>query len=151
MVKKGLILGFVLLAFAQFTKAQSSGIVEIERDTLIALLQEFRAENGINPTVARMVSLGERNVDKKSGKRVKVRGFRVQIFSGPNRNDAYATQSRFQNAYTGISSYVTYDEPNYRVKVGDFRSRSEANNFMRALRAQYSNVFVFTEDIWVYE
>jgi len=43
MVKKGLILGFVLLAFAQFTKAQSSGIVEIERDTLIALLQEFRA------------------------------------------------------------------------------------------------------------
>lgn len=45
---------------------------------------------------------------------------------------------------------MTYDEPNYRVKVGDFRNRAEATKFMRELRGQYNNVFVFTEDIWVY-
>ncbi|SFS73691.1 Sporulation related domain-containing protein [Sphingobacterium wenxiniae] len=150
MLQKGLILSLAFIGFMQISKAQT-GIVEVQRDTLISLLQEFRAENGINPTVARMVSLGERTASKKGGKRVKVRGFRVQIFSGSSRNDAYAVQSRFQRSYKDVGSYVTYDEPNYRVKVGDFRSRSEADNFMRQLRSQYSNVFVFTEDIWAYE
>ncbi|RZF60279.1 SPOR domain-containing protein [Sphingobacterium corticibacterium] len=150
MLYKGLIFGFVLLGFAQLSKAQS-GIVEVEKDSLINLLQEFRAENGINPTTARMVSLGSKVVDKKSGKRVKVRGFRVQVFSGANRSDAYAVQARFQRSYKDIGAYVTYDEPNYRVKVGDFRSRSEATSFMQELRSQYSNVFVFTEEVWAYE
>ena len=150
MLYKGLIFGFVLLGFAQLGKAQS-GIVEVEKDSLINLLQEFRAENDINPTTARVISLGSKVVDKKSGKRVKVRGFRVQVFSGGNRSDAYAVQARFQRSYKDIGAYVTYEEPNYRVKVGDFRSRSEATNFMRELRSQYTNVFVFTEDVWAYE
>ncbi|PRD48778.1 SPOR domain-containing protein [Sphingobacterium haloxyli] len=150
MLHKGLIFGFVLIGLAQFSKAQS-GIVEVEKDSLINLLQAFRAENGINPSTSRMISLGSKVVDKKNGKRVKVRGFRVQIFSGSSRSDAYAVQSRFQTSYKDIGSYVSYDEPNYRVKVGDFRSRSEATSFMRELRSQYSNVFVFTEDVWAYE
>ena len=150
MLKKGLILGGLLLAILQLSHAQT-GLVDVHKDSLITLLQEYRAENGINPTSARLMSLGSKVVDKKNAKRVKKRGFRVQIFSGGNRNDAYATQSRFQRSYKDISSYVTYDEPNYRVKVGDFRSRNDANSFMKVLRSQYSNVFVFTEDIWVYE
>ncbi len=149
MLYKGLIFGFLLLGTAQISKAQS-GIVEVEMDSLINLLQEFRAENGINPSTARMVSLGSK-VDKKNGKRVKVRGFRVQIFSGSSRNAAYAAQASFERSYKGIGAYVTYAEPNYRVKVGDFRSRAEATNFMRELRSQYNNVFIFTEDVWAYE
>lgn len=150
MLYKGLIFGFLLLGTAQISKAQS-GIVEVEMDSLINLLQEFRAENGINPSTARMVSLGSKVVDKKNGKRVKVRGFRVQIFSGSSRNAAYAAQASFERSYKGIGAYVTYAEPNYRVKVGDFRSRAEATNFMRELRSQYNNVFIFTEDVWAYE
>ena len=150
MLYKGLIFGFLLLGTAQFSNAQS-GIVEVEKDSLINLLQEFRAEQGINPTTTRMVSLGSKVVDKKNGKRVKVRGFRVQIFSGSSRNAAYAAQASFERSYKGIGAYVTYAEPNYRVKVGDFRSRAEATNFMRELRSQYNNVFIFTEDVWAYE
>ena len=150
MLYKGLIFGFFLLGTAQFSNAQS-GIVQVEKDSLINLLQEFRAEQGINPTTTRMVSLGSKVVDKKNGKRVKVRGFRVQIFSGSSRNAAYAAQASFERSYKGIGAYVTYAEPNYRVKVGDFRSRAEATNFMRELRSQYNNVFIFTEDVWAYE
>jgi len=53
--------------------------------------------------------------------------------------------------YKDIDTYITYDEPNYRVKVGDFRSRSEANAFMRELRQYFSNVFVFSENVFVYQ
>ncbi|MFD2553169.1 SPOR domain-containing protein [Sphingobacterium tabacisoli] len=151
MLRKGLILGFVLGVMVLSTKAQQTGVVEVSRDTLIAILQNFRAEHEINPTATRTVSLGPKVVDKSKASRVKRKGFRVQIYSGSNRNDAYAAQSRFRSQYTDMDSYINYEEPNYRVKVGDFTSRTEANNFMRVLRSQYSSVFVFQEDIWVWE
>ncbi len=151
MLYKGLILCFAYIGFSLATKAQQAGVVEVQKDTLISLLQHFRADHEINPVAPRMVSLGARPVDRSKATRVKKRGFRVQIYSGNNRNEAYAVQSRFRNEYGDIDSYISYDEPNYRVKVGDFTSRAVANNFMRELRSQYSNVFVFQEDIWVWE
>ena len=148
---KGLILCFAYLGMQQAAKAQEAGAVEVHKDTLISLLQHFRADHNLNPVAPRMVSLGVKPVDWSKATRVKKRGFRVQIYSGNNRNEAYAAQSRFRNQYGDIDSYISYDEPNYRVKVGDFTSRAVANNFMRELRSQYSNVFVFQEDIWVWE
>ena len=151
MSRKGLILGLGFIVTALSVTAQEQHRVIVSKDTIITILQAFRADHEINPTTSRMISLGRRVVDKSRATRVKRKGFRVQIYSGPNRNEAYAIQSRFKNQHTDIDSYITYDEPNYRVKVGDFRSRSEANSFMRELRAQYSTVFVFQEDIWVWE
>ena len=150
MLKKGLILCVVLVALSSVAKAQE-GTVEVAKDSLIMLLQEYRSAHEINPTVMRTISLGTKPIDKKTASRVKRKGFRVQIFSGSSRNEAYAVQSRFKNQYADVDSYINYDEPNYRVKVGDFKSRAEANNFMRVLRSQYSNVFVFVEDIWIWE
>jgi len=146
---KGLLFGFFLCLSISSVYAQT-GHVEVIKDSLITILQEFRAAHDLNPTVSRRIKVGS-SVNKTSGKRVKIKGFRVQIFSGPNRNDAYAAQSKFKNQYKNIDSYVNYEEPNYRVKVGDFRGRQEANQFMNVLRSQYNNVFVFVEDIWVYE
>lgn len=151
MLKKGLILGFAFVAVIFAAKGQQAGVVEVSKDTLIGILQSFRAEHEINPTATRTISLGAKVVDKSKATRVKKRGFRVQIYSGTNRNEAYAVQSRFKNQYADIDSYINYEEPNYRVKVGDFTSRTEANNFLRILRSQYNNVFVFQEDIWIWE
>ncbi|NGM61034.1 SPOR domain-containing protein [Sphingobacterium sp. SGG-5] len=148
---KGLILCFACIGFSWAAKGQQTESVSVHKDTLISLLQHFRAAHEINPPAPRMVSLGTKPVDRSKATRVKKRGFRVQIYSGNNRNEAYAVQSRFKSEYGDIDSYVTYDEPNYRVKVGDFTGRAAANNFMRELRSQYSNVFVFQEDIWVWE
>lgn len=151
MFYKGLILCIVCVSMSSAVQAQESSAVAVNRDTLIAILQSFRAENEINPVAARTISLGSKPVDRSKATRVRKKGFRVQIYSGNNRNEAYATQNRFKSQFSDIDSYINYDEPNYRVKVGDFTSRSEANNFMQVLRSQYSSVFVFQEDIWVWE
>ena len=151
MLYKGLILCFAYMGFSLAAKSQQAGGVKVHKDTLISLLQHFRSAHEINPAVPRTISLGAKPVDRSKATRVKKRGFRVQIYSGSNRNEAYAVQSRFRTSYGDIDSYISYDEPNYRVKVGDFTSRAAANNFMRELRSQYSNVFVFQEDIWVWE
>lgn len=149
--KKGLILlGAVCLFFIQ-AKGQDNNGLEIQKDSLITLLQNFRAAHEINPTTPRLISLGTKVVDKAKATRVKRKGFRVQIYSGSNRSEAYAIQARFKNQYADMDTYISYSEPNYRVKVGDFRSRAQANEFMNTIRSQYRSVFVFQEDIWVWE
>lgn len=129
------------------TETKVRGSVEIVQDPLITVLQKFRAGKlGASTSTTRPTE----PVDRSTMTRTTARGFRVQIFLGPSRSDAYAAQARFRQLFNTIDTYIVYDEPNYRVKVGDFRSRSEAEKLMQSLRQQFNNVFIFTEDIFVY-
>jgi len=82
-----------------------------------------------------------------SGNSVTILGFRVQIFSGLGRNEAYAEQTGFKSLYPNITSYVSYTQPNYRVRVGDFRTKLEAQKFMNELKKKYTSMFIFAERI----
>jgi len=137
----------ILVCFvASMGYAQQKGHVEVVADPLISLMQRARKGTDISA-----VSGGKPTVDKKNATRTTAMGFRVQIYSGANRSEAYAEQARFKSLYKDIDTYITYEEPNYRVKVGDFRSRSDAQELMQGLRKQFNNVFIFTEEIYVYQ
>lgn len=82
-----------------------------------------------------------------SGNSVTSSGFRVQIFSGLKRDEAYSAQSKFKSLYPGIASYVSYTQPNYRVRVGDFRTKLEAQKLVNELKKQYPSLFIFAEKI----
>lgn len=125
--------------------SQQRGNVEVVADPLISLMQRSRKGTHITAT-----SPAKPPVDKETATRTTAMGFRVQIYSGSDRSEAYAEQARFKGLYKDIDTYLSYDEPNYRVKVGDFRSRGEAQDLMQGLRKQFNNVFVFTEEIYVY-
>lgn len=141
---KSIILSLSLLLFSVAVFAQEKkGNLEIVKSPMIDLLQERRVYFENNPVEVRPV-------DKENGTRSTVLGFRVQIYSGSSRNEAYATQARFQKQYKDIATYISYTQPNYRVKVGDFRSRSEAQAFMREVKNDYPMVFLFTEQVYVY-
>ncbi|MGK6352616.1 SPOR domain-containing protein [Parapedobacter sp. DT-150] len=147
MVKKSLIfIGLLVCFWCVAGYAQQKGQVEIVADPLISLMQRSRKGTNITATSTRKPP-----VDKKSATRSKAMGFRVQIYSGSDRSQAYAEQARFKRLYKGIDTYVSYEEPNYRVKAGDFKSRGEAQALMQGLRKQFNNVFVFTEEIYVYQ
>lgn len=148
---KGFIVScLILFALISVSKAQENK-VNVEKDSLIGLLQEYRSFYAINPTASKTVSLEPKTIDKSRATRVKVRGFRVQIFSGSSRREAENVQRGFQSQNSEINAYLDYVEPNYRVKVGDFTSRSAATEYMRKLRGTYRNVFVFVEDVWTWQ
>lgn len=151
MVNKGIICLFSLLLSAhQLSAQQQQTTVEEQRDTLIGLLQEYRAYYNLNPVKANLISLAPKVIDKTTASRVKVRGFRVQIYSGANRAEATNVQNAFIRKNADVNAYLDYVEPNYRVKVGDFTSRAAATAYMRELRGMYKNVFVFVEDVWTW-
>jgi len=151
MIYKGFIVSCLFLfALLSVSKAQDNKVV-VEKDSLIGLLQEYRAYYSLNPTAAKAVSLEPKTIDKSKATRVKVRGFRVQIFSGTSRSEAENVQNSFIRQNPDMNAYLDYVEPNYRVKAGDFTSRSAATEYMKRLRGQYRNVFVFVEDVWTWQ
>lgn len=66
------------------------------------------------------------------------RGFRIIIYSGIDRAKANSTKADFMRRHPGTRVYMTYALPQYRIKVGDYTSRAEANEFYRKLSSTYS-------------
>jgi hypothetical protein len=128
---KGLI-GFILVMCFQQLSAQERGKVTVTKDPQIDSL------------IARRLELNRAGL---SGKNVTLSGFRVQIFSGLDRASAYSEQQKFKNRYPAIGSYVSYTQPNYRLRVGDFRTRLEAEKLMNELKMFYNSMFIFSDMI----
>lgn len=56
-----------------------------------------------------------------------VPGFRVQILTTQNLSDAIGVKAKADSLLPGYNIYIVYDSPYYKVRVGDFRARYEAN------------------------
>ena len=56
-----------------------------------------------------------------------VQGYRIQIFSSPNMDEATAAKNLAVEKCVGDSIYVVFDAPVYKVRIGDFVNRYEAN------------------------
>ena len=72
-------------------------------------------------------------------------GYRVCIgkLSGANsRTKAFAMKNKFSGEHPGTGVYVVFDEPNFVVKVGDFRSRLEAYAFLQKIKGGYSGTII---------
>ena len=68
-------------------------------------------------------------------------GYRVQVYDDNNartaRQGAQSTAARVSAAFPQLRSYVSFQSPYWRAKVGDFRSRAEAENMLEEIRAAF--------------
>ena len=76
-----------------------------------------------------------------------ISGYRVQIFFGSQRNEATKVKGDFSLVYPQIDAYLIYQAPNFKVRVGDFRTRIEANKFYQEIVKLYPSVFIVEDDI----
>ena len=59
-----------------------------------------------------------------------LQGFRIQIFSSSNIDDANNMRILALEKFQADSVYIVYDPPVYKVRVGDFVNRYEANQHL---------------------
>ena len=123
--------------------AQSRGQVTEIKDPLIDSLIARRLALSKTVTPTPPASGTPRGV----GPIISMMGYRVQIFYGSDRREMYSEQARFKSEYPKLNTYITYKEPNYYLRVGDFRTRLEAQRFMNELRPQFPTLFIFREKI----
>ncbi len=97
----------------------------------------------------KIIQLSE-HYKKMSLSNPEVDGYRVQIFfeSGSNSKNAAANiKSGFETVFPEIKSYLSYKEPYYRVRVGDFRTLVEAVGFQKKIAIEYPNSFPVKDKI----
>jgi hypothetical protein len=79
-----------------------------------------------------------------------IEGFRIQIFfdSGyRSKTSAEEVRDSFMEKFPEEPVYITFKEPYYRVRVGDFRSRLEAEGLLQMIRLDWPNAFIVKDRI----
>ncbi len=77
-------------------------------------------------------------------------GYRIQIFMESGNQaltDSEEVQQKFLEKYKNIPAYITFSAPYYRVRVGDFRTRLNAENFLHQINYKYPNAWVIKDEI----
>jgi hypothetical protein len=72
-------------------------------------------------------------------------GYRLEIFFSSDtkaRARALNVKSEFNLVFPNIASYLLFQTPNFKVRVGDFRNKSEALKIKAFIASKYSNAFI---------
>lgn len=117
-----------LLAFAFNSQAQTNGGVQFENATYAdELVKKHIAVN----------------------KQMKgIPGFRIQVFSDAGQNSrirAMKFKAKFKKKYKDIKAYVVFDAPNYKVEIGNFLSRLDAERCLHQIKHQFPGAFIVIE------
>lgn len=72
---------------------------------------------------------------------LKVQGFRTQVFSSNNqrnsKEEAFSKEKEIKELFPDVTTYVTYNAPFWRLRVGDYRSHEEAFRMQRLLMSAF--------------
>lgn len=72
-------------------------------------------------------------------------GYRVQLTSesGQGSQDrAKDVKARFMNGHKDVDAYLEWEAPNFKIRVGDFRTKFEAAMFWKQIQADFPNSYV---------
>lgn len=109
---------FLTLMFS-LTLAAQEGEVKIEQDSDIDKLLEY----------------------KKDIKTTKL--FKIQVFQSIDPDKAQREKSNFLNAYGEWPVEIVWNTPNYKVWVGNFATRLEADRALVKIKKNYMNAIIF--------
>jgi len=108
---------FSLFSFVGVLAQQ--GTVEINQDKKIDALL----------TIKKSVNASEAN-------------YKIQIYSG-NRPGADKAQSEFKSSFVEWSTTIEFETPNYKIWVGNFNTRLEADRALVKIKRKFANAFYF--------
>ncbi len=77
-------------------------------------------------------------------------GYRIQVFEeSGNKSSTRAREvmADFSNKYPDVPVYLTWKAPNFKVRVGDFASRMEAEGFLNKIKRNYPIAWVIRDKI----
>jgi len=77
-------------------------------------------------------------------------GFRLEIYFNSDskaREMAVKVRNEFNLVFPDIPSYVLFQTPNFKVRIGDFRNKSEALKTKAYIASKYPNAFIVKDMI----
>jgi hypothetical protein len=116
---------FLLFLFPFFTNAQDSQLqTQLKVRQLVEKKAEYHRLNG-----------GEQD------------GYRIKIFFGSDRDQAQNIKSKFSSKYNEYNTYEEYQQPNFVILVGDFKTKLEAFQYLKKIQPDYPNAFIVKDKV----
>lgn len=148
-MKRILIILAFLLAGSLCLHAQDSLNVARMDSTLVgkSILSVMGPGAEVNQTAAVRGALME-YIDGNAQK--PVTGYRIRVFydnSPTARTRSEAIEQSISRQFPETGVYRSFESPNYKVTVGDFRTRDEALRIYNALKGTYPTAFIIKENI----
>ncbi len=120
----------LLLAFNVFVMAQNAVI-----DTgKVQLVQEYKVKE-----------LLEKHIEINS--KAAIKGYRIKIHFGSDKNKAKDIKAKFISKFPDIAAYEKYDQPNFNIRVGDFRSKLDAYKALKEIQLEFPSSFLVQDEI----
>ncbi len=112
---------------AQSTADESKGKVTILQDPRLEQLIQKHIEINENKTT--------------------IRGYRIQIASSASRYAALDMKASFMKKYPEAKVYLSYQQPYYKLRIGDYRTRLEAQKGRQIILHDFKDAFIVRDDI----
>ena len=124
--------------FAQDTtwhKTADTSTVIVHKDPRIDLLVKKQIQ--INEETSREA--------RRAGK-----GYRLLVINTSKRDEAVAAKTTVYTFFPELKSYLLYQAPYFKLKVGNFKDRREAEDYQKRLQKYFPNgVFIMNDTIEV--
>ena len=120
-----------LLSETGFAQADSGNVI-VYKDPRVGLLVRKQAQ--INEETTR-------------NSRRTMQGFRIQIVNSTDRNTAIDAKTKVYQLYPELKAYLLFQSPYYRIKVGNFKTRAEAETYMKSLQRNFPGSIFILKDI----
>ncbi|MEO8583059.1 MAG: SPOR domain-containing protein [Flavitalea sp.] len=118
---------FILAACnAQAQTAQES--IVVKKDPRVNMLVSKQAE--INEVTTRNA--------RRSGA-----GFRILVISSNNRNKVIDAKTKMYQQFPELKAYMMYQSPFFRLKVGNFKEREDAEEYLGSIQKLFKDGSVY--------
>ena len=129
-MKKLILISFFIISKISYSQINYDTISKIHHSTI-----KINYEEVIKELMKKHIQINKLN----NG----IKGFCVQIYLGDSRDKAQNTKYKFMKKFPEIKS-IQYERisPNWKVKVGKFRTKLEAEKLKRTIHSEYPNCFI---------
>lgn len=116
--------------------------LELERDTNIVKIvitdkkNEVKAPKELEQNISLLKSKNSPTLKE---------GYSIQLLFNKDINKVKQAQSEFKLKHPNIYNYLSYKEPNFRLRVGSFRTKMEASKLLNQLKPEYPGAYEVTE------
>lgn len=74
-------------------------------------------------------------------------GYRIQIYVGNVRTEADEAKVYVYQTFPELLPYMTFAVPTYRVKIGDFMAKIDAERYLQQVKPQFPTAVILAEKI----
>ncbi len=76
-----------------------------------------------------------------------INGYRIKIHFGSDKTKAKEVKAKFIAKFPNIPAYEKYDQPNFNIRVGDYRTKLEAYKVFKEIQMEFPSSFIVSDEI----